>query len=154
MEQKSLVIGIGELLWDIFPDQKKMGGAPANFAYHVAKLGIESFVISSVGNDDLGDELIKILDKSGLHYDVQRSEYPTGTVQVELNENGIPQYKICEPVAWDFIGGKPEWEIRARNALAVCFVTIICFKIFAMMNIQIIFSFIKLSIIIFFGFIK
>lgn len=121
MEQKSLVIGIGELLWDIFPDQKKMGGAPANFAYHVAKLGIESFVISSVGNDDLGDELIKILDKSGLHYDVQRSEYPTGTVQVELNENGIPQYKICEPVAWDFIGGKPEWEIRARNALAVCF---------------------------------
>ncbi len=121
MEQNSFVIGIGELLWDVFPDQKKMGGAPANFAYHVAQLGIDSFVISAVGKDELGDELLDILDQAGLNYDVQSTKYPTGTVQVTLSGKGIPQYEICEPVAWDFIQMKPEWETLARNASAVCF---------------------------------
>ncbi|NQU51363.1 MAG: carbohydrate kinase [Bacteroidetes bacterium] len=121
MEQKSLVIGIGELLWDVFADQKKMGGAPANFAYHVSQCGIESFVISAVGKDALGDELIRILDQAGLNYDIQKNQYPTGTVQVVLSGKGIPQYEICEPVAWDFIQTKPEWETVTKNASAVCF---------------------------------
>ncbi len=121
MEQKSLVIGIGELLWDVFADHKKIGGAPANFAYHVSRLGIESLAISAVGEDESGDELLEVLGSRGIAVDVQRSGYPTGTVQVTLSGNGIPRYEICEPVAWDFIRIKPEWETIARGASAVCF---------------------------------
>ncbi|MGQ8335240.1 carbohydrate kinase family protein [Sunxiuqinia sp. A32] len=121
MNKESFVIGIGELLWDVFPDQKKMGGATANFAYHVEKLGVKSFMISTVGHDELGDELIEVLDRAKLTYDVQRHELPTGTVQVTLSGNGIPNYEICEPVAWDFITMKPEWEDIAKNASVVCF---------------------------------
>jgi fructokinase len=121
MGQKSLVIGIGELLWDIFPNEKKMGGAPANFAYHVAKAGIKSLVLSAVGEDELGNELLALLNKTGLQYDVQKKSYPTGAVQVGLDDYGVPQYEICEPVAWDFIEMKREWELIARDAAAVCF---------------------------------
>ncbi len=121
MENKSLVIGIGELLWDVFPDQKKIGGAPVNFAYHVSKLGIESLAISAIGKDELGRELLSVIDKAGVHYNFSRNGYPTGTVQVTLNENGVPHYEIYEPVAWDFIRIKPELEAIAKNASAVCF---------------------------------
>jgi len=120
-KQKSLVIGVGELLWDILPGEKKMGGAPANFAYHVQQLGIESYVISAVGNDDLGNKLLKKMEEAGLNYDVQRTKYPTGTVNVTLDGKGIPQYEICEPVAWDFIDMKSEWEAIAKNASAICY---------------------------------
>ena len=121
MEQKSFVIGIGELLWDVFADHKKMGGAPANFAYHVARLGRAGLAISAVGKDELGNELVGLLEHSGINYDVQRTEYPTSTVVVTLGEQGIPRYEICEPVAWDFVRMKPEWEEMAKNASAVCF---------------------------------
>ncbi|MGQ8337810.1 carbohydrate kinase family protein [Sunxiuqinia sp. A32] len=115
------ILCIGEVLWDVFPDQKKIGGAPVNFAYHVSKLGIESLAISAIGNDKLGDELLYMLDKAGLHYDIGRNEYPTGTVKINLSRNGVPQYEICEPVAWDFIRLNPELEAIARNAYAVCY---------------------------------
>ncbi|WP_423130311.1 carbohydrate kinase family protein [Gaoshiqia sp. Z1-71] len=121
MKQKSLVIGIGELLWDVLPGQKKIGGAPVNFAYHVSKLGMESMAISAVGKDDLGTELIGFLKHLKINYDVQETDYPTSTVLVHLNGQGVPRYEICEPVAWDFIRMKPEWEDIARNASAVCF---------------------------------
>ena len=121
MKQKSLVVGIGELLWDVLPGQKKIGGAPVNFAYHVAKLGMESMAISAVGKDDLGTELIGLLEYLKINYDVQKTEYPTSTVLVTLSGQGVPQYEICEPVAWDFIRMKPEWEDLAKNASAVCF---------------------------------
>ena len=121
MNQKTLVIGIGELLWDVFPTHKQMGGAPANFAYHVSQMGIDSLVISAVGRDELGEELVGVLDKSGLNYDIQKTEYPTGTVKVALSGDGIPDYEICKPVAWDFIDMKPEYEAIAKQTQAVCF---------------------------------
>lgn len=121
MEQKSLVIGLGELLWDVFPDHRQMGGAPCNFAYHVSRLGIESLAISAIGKDELGEEIIQKLDGVELQYDIQKVDYPTGTVQVTLSGAGIPQYEIVYPVAWDFIGLKPEYEAIAKQAKAVCF---------------------------------
>jgi len=121
MEQKSLVIGIGELLWDVFPDHKQMGGAPCNFAFHVSKLGLESLAISAVGKDALGEELLEKLDAVQLQYDIQKVDQPTGTVQVTLSGDGIPQYEICQPVAWDFIGLKPDYAAIASRARAACF---------------------------------
>lgn len=121
MNQKSLVIGIGELLWDVFPDHKQMGGAPCNFAYHVSRLGIDSLAISAIGHDELGEEIILKLDAVDLHYDLQRLDHITGIVQVTLSGDGVPQYEICQPVAWDFIGMKPEYAEVAQAAQAVCF---------------------------------
>ena len=121
MEQKSLVIGIGELLWDVFPDHKQMGGAPCNFAFHASKLGLDSLAVSAIGKDGLGDEIVEKLDGVGLNYDIQRVGHPTGTVKVTLSGDGIPQYEICQPVAWDFIGMKPEYAKVAKAAKAVCF---------------------------------
>jgi fructokinase len=121
MNQKSLVVGIGELLWDVFPDHKQMGGAPCNFAYHVSRLGIESLAISAIGHDELGEEIIRKLDAVGLHYDIQKVDHITGIVQVTLSCDGVPQYEICQPVAWDFIGMKPEYAGVAKAAKAVCF---------------------------------
>ena len=121
MENKGIVVGIGELLWDVFPDHKQMGGAPCNFAFHVSKLGLESLAISAIGKDDLGDELIQKLDEVELNYDIQKVDYPTGTVQVTLSGDGIPQYEICEPVAWDFIEMKEPYKEMAKNTSAVCF---------------------------------
>jgi len=121
MDKKSLVIGIGELLWDVFPDHKQMGGAPCNFAFHASKLGLDSLAISAIGKDELGDEILGKLDGVGLNYDIQRVDYPTGTVKVTLSGDGIPQYEICQPVAWDFIGMKPDYEDIAKQTRAVCF---------------------------------
>ncbi len=121
MMKQSKVIGIGELLWDVFPDQKKIGGAPVNFAYHVAKLGNTSLALSAVGRDVLSDEIIEVINKAGVDYDVAYTDHPTGTVQVTLNAEGVPGYEICEPVAWDFIPLKPEWEAEAKVASAICF---------------------------------
>ncbi|RKD90735.1 carbohydrate kinase family protein [Mangrovibacterium diazotrophicum] len=121
MDKKSLVVGIGELLWDVFPDHKQMGGAPCNFAFHASKLGLESLAISAIGKDELGDEIIAKLDGVGLIYDIQRVDYPTGTVKVTLSGDGIPQYEICQPVAWDFIGMKSDYEEIAKQTTAVCF---------------------------------
>ena len=80
MAKKPLVIGIGELLWDVFPDHKQMGGAPCNFAYHATKLGLDSMAISAIGNDELGTEIINKLDAVGLKYDMQHVDKDTGTV--------------------------------------------------------------------------
>ncbi|MCW0483098.1 carbohydrate kinase family protein [Gaoshiqia sediminis] len=121
MNKKPLVIGIGELLWDVFPDHKQMGGAPCNFAYHVSRLGIDSLAISAIGHDELGAEIIQKLDAVGLQYDLQEVDHVTGIVQVTLSGNGIPQYEICQPVAWDFIGMKSEYADLAKHARAVCF---------------------------------
>lgn len=109
------------MLWDVFPDHKQMGGAPANFAYHVSRLGIDSLAISAIGHDELGTEIIQKLDAVGLQYDLQEVDHVTGIVQVTLSGNGIPQYEICQPVAWDFIGMKHEYADLAKHARAVCF---------------------------------
>ncbi len=119
--KKELVVGMGELLFDVFPTGKKIGGAPVNFAYHVSQLGVESLAISAVGNDELGDEIIDILNEKRVNYIVPRVSEPTGTVQVTLDEKGVPSYEICEGVAWDNIPCGKELVEVAKRCKAFCF---------------------------------
>lgn len=121
MKGNRTVVGIGEVLWDILPDGKKIGGAPANFAYHVSQFGLQSLVVSAIGDDALGQEIIGTFRDKGLNSLISTVPYPTGTVQVELDMAGIPQYIIKEGVAWDYIPFTPELEALAHNTCAVCF---------------------------------
>ncbi len=118
---KDIVVGMGEALWDILPEGKKIGGAPANFAYHVSQFGLPSCVVSAVGDDSLGKEIIENFTSKGLNQHIAEVPYPTGTVQVEIDQAGIPQYDIKENVAWDNIPFTPELEALARKTKAVCF---------------------------------
>jgi len=118
---KEYVVGMGEALWDILPDGKKIGGAPANFAYHASQFGLDSCVVSAVGNDELGSETIKNLTSKGLNLMIQQIPYPTGTVMVTLDTNGVPAYDIKEGVAWDNIPYTAELDTLAKNTRAVCF---------------------------------
>ena len=114
------VIGLGEALFDCLPTGRKLGGAPANFAYHVSQFGFNSCAISAIG-DELGQEIIDTFEQVGLHYCLPKVDFPTGTVQVTLNEQGIPQYEIKLGVAWDNIPLTPELTNLAHHAKAVCF---------------------------------
>lgn len=116
-----IVIGIGEILWDMLPDGKKLGGAPANFAYHVAQFGLDSCVVSAIGQDESGAEIEKSLAAKGLKRQLESVPYPTGTVEVAVDAAGIPQYQIKEDVAWDHIPYTSSLEALARSAKAVCF---------------------------------
>lgn len=116
-----IVVGIGEALWDMLPEGKKIGGAPANFAYHVAQFGLPSCVASSVGPDELGREIVETLTKKGVNQLIAEVPYPTGTVQVEIDEAGIPQYEIKENTAWDNIPYSPELQELAERNTAVSF---------------------------------
>jgi fructokinase len=118
---KRYVVGLGELLWDVLPDGKKLGGAPANFAYHAGQFGLDTLAVSALGKDALADETIAALDERGLKYLLPRVDYPTGTVQVTLTVDGIPTYEIKENVAWDNIPYTPELAEIASNCRAVCF---------------------------------
>lgn len=118
---KNLTIGMGEALWDVLPEGKKIGGAPANFAYHVSQFGLPSMAVSAIGDDALGKEIRENFTSKGLKHHLATVPYATGTVQVELDPNGVPQYEIKENVAWDNIPWTPELEEIARNTKAVCF---------------------------------
>jgi fructokinase len=118
---KNIVVGMGEALWDVLPEGKKIGGAPANFAYHVSQFGLDSCVISAIGSDNLGREILENFTSKGLHYLIDEVPYPTGTVQVEIDPAGIPQYDIKENVAWDNIPYTPQLEAVAEQTRAVCF---------------------------------
>ncbi|MBR5498839.1 MAG: carbohydrate kinase [Bacteroidales bacterium] len=115
------IVGMGEALWDCLPEGRKIGGAPANFAYHSAQFGFNSLAVSAIGKDELGDEIVETFDQNNLKYCLERVDYPTGTVQVTLDEKGIPCYEIMENVAWDNIPYSPELEEIAKNCVAVCF---------------------------------
>lgn len=115
------VVGLGEALFDCLPEGRKLGGAPANFAYHVSQFGLNGCAVSAIGNDELGREIIDNFTKVGLRYELPRVAYPTGTVQVTLSGNGIPQYDICQGVAWDNIPYTEEIAALAPNTKAVCF---------------------------------
>jgi fructokinase len=115
------VIGIGEILWDVFPERKILGGAPANFAYHVSQFGLNSYAVSAIGNDLLGKEILDSLAEKQLNFLIENVEFPTGTVQVTLDEKGVPQYEICENVAWDNIPFTQQSEELARICDAACF---------------------------------
>ena len=120
---RPLVIGLGELLWDLFPKGKQLGGAPANFAYMAALLGDRSVVASRVGDDRLGQEALWYLKAHGLNIDhvQQDAEHPTGAVKIELDAKGQAEYKFVENVAWDFMEFSEDWISLARSTHAVCF---------------------------------
>ena len=118
---KGLVIGMGEALWDVLPEGKKIGGAPANFAYHVSQFGLPSCVVSAIGDDPLGHEIIENFTSKGLTHQIEKVPYPTGTVQVEIDQAGVPQYEIKENVAWDNIPYTAMLENLAERTTAVCF---------------------------------
>jgi len=123
MEKKFTVIGIGEVLWDLLPDGKMLGGAPVNFAYHASQLGAVGVAISSVGKDDLGIEILKSVDTKGVVNCISVNKYPTGTVGVILKD-GIADYTIYENVAWDFIELSIGSTIMLQQADAICFGTL------------------------------
>ncbi len=112
---------MGEALWDVLPEGKKIGGAPANFAYHVSQFGLTSCVVSAVGPDTLGKEIQENLTSKGLNHLIAEVPYPTGTVQVEIDQAGVPQYEIKENVAWDNIPYTSQLEALAKRTQAVCF---------------------------------
>ena len=118
---KRYIVGLGEALWDVLPEGKKLGGAPANFAYHAGQFGLDTIAISALGEDKLAEETIDALKEHSLNHLMPRVPYPTGTVQVTLTGDGIPTYDIKENVAWDNIPYTDEMKEIAQNARAVCF---------------------------------
>ena len=116
-----MIVGMGEALWDVLPEGKKIGGAPANFAYHVSQFGFNSRVVSAVGDDKLGNEILENFSEKNLNFMIEKVPYPTGTVQVELDAEGVPCYDIKEGVAWDNIPFTPALEELAKQTRAVCF---------------------------------
>ena len=117
----NIIVGMGEALWDVLPEGKKIGGAPANFAYHVSQFGFDSRVVSAVGNDALGDEILEVFKEKQLKHQLQVVNYPTGTVQVTLDSAGIPLYESKEGVAWDNIPFTDDLKRLALSTRAFCF---------------------------------
>jgi fructokinase len=121
MNKRYIVAGIGEVLWDQLPQGDVLGGAPANVAYHAGQLGAESYIISAVGKDKLGDEIISRLNGKGINLLISRVANPTGTVKVTLDDNGVPDFVITMDVAWDYIELTSESLKLASQLDAVCF---------------------------------
>lgn len=118
---KTTIVGMGEALWDVLPEGKKLGGAPANFAYHMSQFGYDSVVVSAVGDDKLGNEILENLAAKQLQHKIEKVPYPTGVVQVMLDDAGVPCYEIKENVAWDNIPFTPALKELAQHTQAVCF---------------------------------
>ena len=116
------LISLGELLWDCFPEERKLGGAPANVAFHAAQFGAEAQIVSAVGNDEPGRAAVAQLRCHGLDTSaIQTVPFPTGMVRVTVDRHGKPEYRIEEGVAWDHIGNTPGLDRLAESADAVCF---------------------------------
>lgn len=111
------------MLWDLLPGGKELGGAPANFAYHAQMLGAKAAVVSCVGTDALGEEIVARLDRVKLDRSLVAVDpvHPTGAVSVTLDQHGVPNYVIHTDVAWDFIPWSSELGSAAARADAVCF---------------------------------
>src|SRR5947207_5899661 len=118
-----MVVGLGELLWDLLPSGRQLGGAPANFAYCSHLLGNRGIVASRIGSDDLGNEVRNRLLQARLGDDSLQTDptHPTGTVNVALDSHGQPMYEIAQGAAWDFMEWTARWQALARSADAVCF---------------------------------
>jgi fructokinase len=123
MSDKNTVVGLGELLWDVFANRKELGGAPANFAYMTSLLGDEGVVASRVGRDRLGNAAARRLARLGLSQEWLQldKEHPTGTANIEVCADGQPKFQIVEGVAWDHFEWTPQWQALAGRADAVCF---------------------------------
>jgi len=119
------IINFGEILWDQFPDYKRAGGSPFNVSVHLHYLGRKSCLISAIGDDQDGKELLALMKENELKDDfILRSEYPTGTVSVLIDEEGEPSYKINEDVAWDHITLTENAEKTVFDARAFSFATL------------------------------
>ena len=117
---KKYCVGLGEILFDVLPAGSQLGGAPANFAYHAGQHGLHSVAVSAIGKDALGDEALRLLDEKKLKYVLPVVNYPTGTVQVSLDAEGVPTYDIKQGVAWDNIPFTDDIKEIAVNCGAVC----------------------------------
>ncbi|MBA7541355.1 Fructokinase [subsurface metagenome] len=117
------VAGLGELLWDVLPQGKQLGGAPCNFAFHALQTGCDAYIVSAIGTDIEGEEILRVLNQLKLKADFIQtmSGYPTGMVTVKLNDSGIPNYTIHENAAWDNIEFPDGIIPLAREMDAVCF---------------------------------
>jgi len=117
------IVGIGELLWDVLPQGKQLGGAPCNFAFHACQVGFDAYIVSTTGMDKDGEEIAQVLNQLEMDKSFVQttSRYPTGTVTVKLDQAGIPEYTIHENVAWDHIVWGKNLEILAGDIHAVCF---------------------------------
>jgi len=120
---KYLIAGLGEILWDLLPQGKQLGGAPANFTYHAQLLGAEGYVITAIGDDDLGKEILQKITKINLTSDYIAivRDYPTGTVSVDIDQKGKPTYIIHNNVAWDYIPSTTSLIDLGRDLDALCF---------------------------------
>ena len=118
-----VVVGLGAVLWDVFPDQTHFGGAPANFACHSKMLGGQSTMVSCIGKDQMGIDILKTFERYQVNTEAisQSTKYPTGTVLVDLDDEGQPSFHITPNVAWDFIPWSIETENLAQQTNAVCF---------------------------------
>lgn len=117
---KRYVVGLGEALWDVLPEGAKLGGAPANFAYHAAQFGHLAVAVSAIGADMLGTRTEQAFKEKELPYILPRVPFPTGVVNVSLDANGIPVYDIALNAAWDNVPFTAEMQQVAQSALAVC----------------------------------
>lgn len=126
MNQPPVIVGLGEVLWDLLPKGRQLGGAPSNFAYHARALGAEATIVSRVGRDDLGEEALRRLRQLGLPTDLVQLDatHPTGTASVEVDAGGQPQFVIRENVAWDWLEDSAEARAIVARADAVCFGTL------------------------------
>ena len=123
LNKRHIVVGLGELLWDLLPAGKQLGGAPANFAYITSLLGDNGIPASRLGQDALGAAAIQRLGELALptEYIQKDTDHPTGTVQVEVDSAGQPRFEISESVAWDFLEWTQQWQTLAQQTDAVCF---------------------------------
>jgi fructokinase len=123
MSKRNIIVGLGELLWDLLPVGAQLGGAPANFAYISSLLGDKGIPASRLGKDSLGADAIRRLAELGLSTEfIQKdADHPTGTVNVEVDRAGQPRFEIPKSVAWDFLEWTPQWQKLAQQADAVCF---------------------------------
>src|SRR5581483_7685338 len=120
---KKRVVGLGEVLWDLLPGGACLGGAQANFAYITTLMGDHGIVASRVGGDSLGIDALRRMEELGLDIDHVQTDgdHPTGVVNVNVDSDGVAQYQIAHPVAWDFLEWNSDWEQLAQQADAVCF---------------------------------
>jgi fructokinase len=121
--QHHKIVGLGEILWDLLPNGKQLGGAPANFAYISTLLGNEGIVASRIGGDALGGDAVRQLRQLGVTtaFIQHDAVHPTGTVLVEVDHAGQPKFEIAQGVAWDFLEWTSEWQELAAQADAICF---------------------------------
>jgi fructokinase len=120
---KKKVVGLGEVLWDLLPERTCLGGAPANFAYITTLMGDQGIVTSRVGQDSRGIEALRRMEELGLDIDHVQTDpqHPTGTVDVEIDDKGLPRYQIAHSVAWDFLAWTLDWQQLSKTVDAICF---------------------------------